>query len=73
MSFSTRKDEIEKVHLEKSKWSEKTIYNKKTVEVNNGRAAMMGIFGLVTHELINGQPYVINSLLGAPIQFAPLN
>jgi hypothetical protein len=26
--------------------------NKRAIEINNGRAAMMGITGLVTHELI---------------------
>ena len=25
---------------------------------------MMGILGLMTHEAINGQPYVINDMLG---------
>jgi hypothetical protein len=69
MGFTIRQDEIEKVHLEKSKWSEKTIATKKTIEINNGRAAMMGIFGLITHELIDGNPYVLNSLLGAPVAF----
>ena len=50
--------------MEKSKWSAATIASKKAVELNNGRAAMMGIWGLVTHEAINGKPYVINELLG---------
>ena len=38
MGYTTRKDEIEKVHLQKSKWNEKTIATKKAVELNNGRA-----------------------------------
>uniref|UniRef100_A0A6U3BUV1 Plastid light harvesting protein n=1 Tax=Entomoneis paludosa TaxID=265537 RepID=A0A6U3BUV1_9STRA len=29
-----------------------TKYKKRTIEINNGRAAMMGIWGLVTHELL---------------------
>jgi hypothetical protein len=33
-------------------------------ELNNGRAAMMGIFGLMVHEMIDGKPYVINEMLG---------
>jgi hypothetical protein len=42
---------------------------KRAVELNNGRAAMMGILALMVHEMLNNDPYVINSLLGAPIAF----
>ena len=38
-------------------------------ELNNGRAAMMGIFALMIHEGLNNDPYIINSLIGAPIPF----
>ena len=38
-------------------------------ELNNGRAAQMGILALMVHEKLNGDPYVINSLLGAPVPF----
>jgi hypothetical protein len=69
MGFTTRQAEIEKVHLEKSKWNEKTIATKKAIELNNGRAAQMGILGLMVHESINGDPYVLNTLLGAPVAF----
>merc|ERR1719384_105433 len=34
------------------KFDEETKFKKRTVELNNGRAAMMGIWGLVTHEVI---------------------
>jgi len=49
-------------------WSadEATQLQKRGVELNNGRAAMMGILGLMVHEQINGEPYVINALLGFP-------
>lgn len=42
---------------------------KRAVELNQGRAAMMGILGLMVHEQINNDPYVINSLLGFPVDF----
>jgi len=38
-------------------------------ELNNGRAAQMGILALMIHEGLNNDPYVINSLLGVPIDF----
>ena len=42
---------------------------KRGIELNNGRAAMMGILALMVHEMLDNDPYVINSLLGAPIDF----
>ena len=33
-------------------------------ELNNGRAAMMGIFAIIVHELPSGHPYIINDVLG---------
>ena len=50
-------------------WSDATQKSKAAIELNNGRAAQMGIFGLMTHELINNDPYVINSILGSPVPF----
>lgn len=38
-------------------------------ELNQGRAAMMGLLALMVHEKLNNDPYVINSLLGVPIPF----
>lgn len=39
------------------------------IELNNGRAAQMGILGMMAHEQISNQPYIINDLLGLPYQF----
>ena len=38
-------------------------------ELNNGRAAQMGILALMVHEQLDNNPYMINSLLGAPVAF----
>merc|ERR1711935_1122056 len=47
------------------KFDEETKLFKRGVELNNGRAAMMGILALMVHEKL-GDTYVINSLFGAP-------
>jgi hypothetical protein len=39
------------------------------IELNNGRAAQMGILALMVHEKLDNNPYIINSLLGAPVPF----
>lgn len=45
------------------------LAKKQAIELNNGRAAQMGILGLMVHEKLNNDPYVLNSLLGAPVSF----
>jgi len=67
--YAARKDEIEAVQLEKSGWDQETIDKKLAIELNNGRAAQVGILALVVHEKLNSDPYVINSLLGYPVPF----
>jgi hypothetical protein len=48
-------------------YSEKTKKEKINKELNNGRAAMMGIFALMVHENIgDGNPYVLNEAFGLP-------
>ena len=64
IGYTSRQAELEKIHLDKSKWDAKTIERRRAVELNNGRAAMMGIWGLVTHEMIDGKPYVLNEMMG---------
>ena len=70
--FSTIQSDVEarcKKEAEKRGWSEAVQRNKAAIELNNGRAAQMGILGLVVHEKLNNDPYVLNSLLGAPVAF----
>lgn len=69
LGFGARQEEIEAAQLKASGWDEETIRKKTAIELNNGRAAQMGILGLMVHEKLNNDPYVINSLLGAPVPF----
>lgn len=50
-------------------WSAEKQKSKAAIELNNGRAAQMGILALMVHEKLNNDPYIINSLLGAPVPF----
>jgi hypothetical protein len=50
-------------------YSEETKAFKRGLELNNGRAAQMGILALMVHEQLDGNPYIINDLLGAPVAF----
>ena len=67
--YAARKDEIEEAQLTASGWDEDTITKKLAIELNNGRAAQMGILALMVHEKLNNDPYIINTLLGAPVPF----
>jgi len=47
------------------KFSEEEKLQKRAIELNNGRAAQMGILGLMVHEVLgNSNGYIINELLG---------
>ena len=50
-------------------FDEETKRAKRAIELNNGRAAMMGILALMVHEKLDGNPYIINDLLGFPLDF----
>ncbi len=69
LGYGARAEEIEAAQLKASGWDAETIVRKKAIELNNGRAAQMGILGLMVHEKLNNDPYVINTLLGAPVPF----
>lgn len=51
------------------KGTDEEFMTKRAVELNNGRAAQMGILGLMVHEQLTGEPYVINALFGYPSGF----
>ena len=55
--------------MEAAGWDESTQARKAAIELNNGRAAQMGILALMVHEKLDNNPYIINSLLGAPVAF----
>jgi len=67
--FAARKDDIEAAQLQASGWDQETIDKKLAIELNNGRAAQMGILALMVHEKLDNNPYIINSLLGSPVAF----
>jgi hypothetical protein len=69
LGFNARKEEIEAAQIKASGWDEATLAKKTAIELNNGRAAQMGILGLMVHEKLDNNPYIINSLLGAPVPF----
>ena len=58
-----------KAYMDAQGWSDAKQRSKAAIELNNGRAAQMGILALMVHEKLNNDPYVINSLLGFPVPF----
>ena len=69
LGYAARKDDIEAAQIKASGWDQETLDKKLAIELNNGRAAQMGILGLMVHEKLNNDPYIINTLLGAPVPF----
>jgi hypothetical protein len=55
--------------MDSANWDEDKKNSKRAIELNNGRAAQMGILALMVHEKLDGNPYIINSLLGMPVAF----
>ena len=71
LGFTYAQKDIEEVHLGKlaERVGADKVDSKKAIELNNGRAAQMGILALMVHEKLNNDPYIINSLLGFPVAF----
>eukprot|EP00600_Ochromonadales_sp_CCMP1393_P005942 CAMPEP_0174966844 /NCGR_PEP_ID=MMETSP0004_2-20121128/7254_1 /TAXON_ID=420556 /ORGANISM="Ochromonas sp., Strain CCMP1393" /LENGTH=197 /DNA_ID=CAMNT_0016215911 /DNA_START=77 /DNA_END=670 /DNA_ORIENTATION=- len=67
LGFNSYKEELEE-KCEKQ-YSDYCVDRRKAVELNNGRAAQMGILGLMVHEKLDNNPYILNSLLGSPVPF----
>jgi hypothetical protein len=67
LGFASVKDEIEETC--EAKYPDFAVERRKAVELNNGRAAQMGILALMVHEKLDNNPYMINSLLGYPVAF----
>ena len=55
--------------LAENKQDQETFAKKTAIELNNGRAAQMGILALMVHEKLDNNPYMINGLLGFPVAF----
>lgn len=51
------------------RFSEEQKLSKRAIELNNGRAAQMGILAMMVHEKLTNQPYIINDLVGQPYTF----
>lgn len=51
------------------KLSDETQASKRAIELNNGRAAQMGILAMMVHEQLSNQPYIINDIVGASYTF----
>eukprot|EP00968_Pinguiococcus_pyrenoidosus_P005901 scaffold385_cov305-Pinguiococcus_pyrenoidosus.AAC.48 len=60
-------DQIEEdceARMDSQGWSAAKKDSKRAIELNNGRAAQMGILALMVHEKLDNNPYIINSLIG---------
>ncbi len=69
IGYASVAENIETQCLEFAKWDEATEARKRGIELNNGRAAQMGILALMVHEKLDNNPYIINDLLGYPVPF----
>eukprot|EP00968_Pinguiococcus_pyrenoidosus_P001060 scaffold48_cov311-Pinguiococcus_pyrenoidosus.AAC.255 len=71
-AFAQIKEELEancEAKMDEQGWDAAKKDSKRAIELNNGRAAQMGILALMVHEKLDNNPYIINSLLGSPVEF----
>ena len=61
LGYGSRKKLIAEVHIEKAverfQWTDEIIAEQKAKELNNGRAAMIGMLGIFAHELVGQSPF----------------
>ena len=72
LGFAQIKEELEadcEARMDAAGWDDEKKDSKRAIELNNGRAAQMGILALMVHEQLDNNPYIINSLLGSPVDF----
>jgi len=72
IGFGSKKERIEEKcydYMDAIGWSDSKQLSKRAIELNNGRAAQMGILALMVHEKLDNNPYIINDLLGSPVPF----
>eukprot|EP00957_Ditylum_brightwellii_P076790 5836691-Ditylum_brightwellii.AAC.2 len=51
-------------------FDKETKLTKCSIELNNGHVVMMGILALMVHEMLPlNDPYMINGILGVPVDF----
>ena len=72
LGFAQVKEDIEadcEARMDSAGWDAAKKDSKRAIELNNGRAAQMGILAMMVHEKLDNNPYMINGLIGAPIDF----
>ena len=72
VGFAQVKEDIEadcEARMDAQGWDAAKKDSKRAIELNNGRAAQMGILALMVHEKLDNNPYIINDLLGSPVEF----
>jgi len=72
LGFAQIKEELEadcEARMDAAGWDDEKKDSKRAIELNNGRAAQMGILALMVHEQLDNNPYIINSMFGSPVDF----